>query len=118
MINGYKGTTVKFLGLAPLVATLTSLSADLPKLSGVNSNIQSINNQALGTKGQTLLGQITTIEGAVKGVTTLDAASTNSKSQPTLYNQIEKTDSALISTEFTGIGTLSVQLNDSMTVAS
>jgi hypothetical protein len=51
MINGYKGTKIKFLGLSPLISTLTSLSGELPKLNTVSSNIQSINNLALGTKG-------------------------------------------------------------------
>jgi hypothetical protein len=51
MINGYKGTTVKFLGLSPLISTLAALSVDLGKLNTVSSNIQSINNLALGTKG-------------------------------------------------------------------
>ena len=51
-------------------------------------------------------------------MTTLDAVSTNSKSQPTLYTQIETTDITLISTEFTGVGNLSNELDSSMTVAA
>ncbi len=62
-----------------------------------------------------MLGSIT---GAVSGVTTLDAASANSKSQPSLFAQIETTDSKAIGTDFNNMGNLSVELNDSMTFAA
>jgi hypothetical protein len=90
----------------------------MPKLAAVSSNIQAINNLGLGTKGQNLIGQIATITSAVSGVTTLDAASANSKSQPALYSQIQTTDILNIGTEFNGIGNLSVQIDASMTVAA
>ena len=80
MINGYKGNSIKFLGLVPLQTTLTNLGNDMSKFASVSSNIQSINNLALGTKGQNLIDSISSIQTAVTGVTTLDANSTNSTS--------------------------------------
>ncbi len=60
--------------------TLTSLSSSLGKFTTVGSNIAAINNLSLDTKGNQLINSISTITTAVKGVTTLDAASTGSSS--------------------------------------
>lgn len=108
ILNGNTEGNSKFLGLVPLTDTLTTLSSSLGKFTNTSSNISAINNLSLGTKGQSLIDQITTIKTSVTGVTTLDASAVNASSQPSLFAQIEKTDINTISTEFTGVGNLSI----------
>lgn len=80
IISGVNDSNRKFLGLTPLTDTLSLFSNNLSNFSSVSSNIAAINNLSLGSKGQTVLNQIPLITNAVTGVTTLDAASTNSVS--------------------------------------
>ncbi len=118
MINGYNGQTIKFLGLNPLEDTLTSLSSSLTKFSSLGNSIKSITNLALGTKGQNLIDSGEDIKKAVAGVTTLDAQSSNSLSQPSIYTSVETKDYPAIKIEFEGVGRLSINLDSAMTEAS
>jgi hypothetical protein len=118
MINGFKGKSIKFLGLTPLEETLESLSTNLNKFALVGNNIKSITNLALGTKGQNLIDSGLDIKNTVTGVTTLDAQSTNSMSQPLIYSSIETKDYLTIKNEFDDIGMLSIELDSAMTEAS
>lgn len=80
ILNGNTEGTSKFLGLIPLTDTLTTLSANLGNFTTVGTNISAINNLSLGTKGQSLIDQVTTIRTAVTGTTTLDASATGAVS--------------------------------------
>ena len=80
ILNGNALGSSKFLGLIHLTDTLTTLSASLGKFTTVGSNISAINNLSLGTKGQTLIDQVSTIRTSVTGKTTLDASATGAVS--------------------------------------
>ena len=73
----------------------------------MSQNIANINNQSLASKGTSTIAQIQAIQTAISGVTTLDAISTGSKSQPILYNTVQTTGITAITAEFTAIGKLS-----------
>jgi len=51
LLSGYNNTGIKFIGLAPLIGSLTNLSKAVSNLNSVNQNITNIQNRNLDTLG-------------------------------------------------------------------